>query len=807
MTRFETKSGEGPGRTRGLTKTLQARRRAFERQALGLPGVDKIADGVVSQPMVGVGLLLCVLFAVVATLLVWWTRGQPLAAPGRIMDHTALVRVAQLVTVDEVLTRQARENARQSTPRVFVANDGPIDAAVAAIEALPATVAGARELLDVDPQIAAQFELTPELLEAIRGATAGDEGRVMWERSAQELGRLLRARPLVDKQLYQRSLQEGTHSTIVLTSEGVARATVLRGEMVDVTDLAMVRRVMDSLARDAGFGQPLRTAVVARLLGIGEATYSLDNAATSSAQAQAASQVQPVEVRVPAGEVIFRRGEALTPAQHELHRQELAAHRHDRDVLETAMEWAAVGAACAGVTAALAAYAAIFAPGLARRGGRVIATVALMGGGLGVACAGAAMAPAFIAAWAVLPTVFVALLITIGHGRRAALAFGLMHGLLVCLALRQDVATLGVIVAGVGCVVTTLREVRDRKSLVRTTIVTGLGLGTAIIVFGVLTRPVDVATLPVLRELAVDAALAALGTLGVGGLTLFALPLIEKIFSVTTGMTLTELRDPKQPLLRELQVRAPGTYTHSLNVATIAEAAADAIGADGLLTYVGALYHDVGKMNKPEYFIENQTGGSNKHDKLSPAMSLLIVVGHVKDGMELAREFRLPAMIQHFIEAHHGTTLVEYFYHRATQRAIAEAAREHHVDPDELVPDEFEYRYPGPRPRTKEVAILMIADACESAVRAMRDPSPAKIDAFVRELAAKRLRDGQFDECAITLRELAEITESVIRTLTSMYHGRVAYPGGVEGQASPTPATDASTTNTEPKPAPRMAAN
>jgi membrane-associated HD superfamily phosphohydrolase len=179
-------------------------------------------------------------------------------------------------------------------------------------------------------------------------------------------------------------------------------------------------------------------------------------------------------------------------------------------------------------------------------------------------------------------------------------------------------------------------------------------------------------------------------------------------------------------------------------------------------------------------------GGANKHDKLSPAMSLLIVVGHVKDGVELAREFKLPGAIQHFIEAHHGTTLVEYFYHRA--KKIAEAVNaglgeDEEPGDEQMVPDEFEYRYPGPKPRTREVAILMLSDAVESATRAMSDPTPARIDTLVREIAHKRLMDGQFDDCELTLRDLNTIVESVIRTLTSMHHSRVSYPGSGTGGA------------------------
>jgi putative nucleotidyltransferase with HDIG domain len=312
----------------------------------------------------------------------------------------------------------------------------------------------------------------------------------------------------------------------------------------------------------------------------------------------------------------------------------------------------------------------------------------------------------------------------------------------------------------------------------------------------------------VLRELLVDAGLAASGALVIGGFTLFLLPTIERLFDVTTGLTLIELRDPKQPLLRELQQRAPGTYNHSLTVASIAEAAAEAVNANTLLAYVGALYHDIGKMNKPEYFVENRSGGPNKHDKLSPAMSLLIIVAHVKDGLELAREFDLPRSLRHFIESHHGTTLVEYFYHRARQQALRAAAQQRaESDADELtesrahdahadnpeehadLPDEVEYRYPGPKPQTKEAAILMIADAVESATRTLAEPTPARIEALVQEIASRRLSDGQFDECDMTLRDLHAITESIARTLAAIYHGRVVYPTSPAANGSaPAPA-------------------
>jgi putative nucleotidyltransferase with HDIG domain len=216
-------------------------------------------------------------------------------------------------------------------------------------------------------------------------------------------------------------------------------------------------------------------------------------------------------------------------------------------------------------------------------------------------------------------------------------------------------------------------------------------------------------------------------------------------------------------------MEAPGTYSHSLQVATLAEAAAEAIGANSLLCRVGSYYHDVGKINKADYFIENQLDGRNRHINLSPSVSLLIIIGHVKDGIEMAKEYNLPNAIVPFIQQHHGTTLVEYFYHQA-------CTRQSQREPDGPTIADHEYRYPGPKPRSKEVAIVMLADAVESACRAMSEPTASRVETLVHELALKRLLDGQFDECDLTIRELELVERSMVKTLLGIYHGRIAYP-------------------------------
>jgi cyclic-di-AMP phosphodiesterase PgpH len=245
--------------------------------------------------------------------------------------------------------------------------------------------------------------------------------------------------------------------------------------------------------------------------------------------------------------------------------------------------------------------------------------------------------------------------------------------------------------------------------------------------------------------------------------------IFEMVFGEITNFTLLELSDSSQPLLKRLVMEAPGTYHHSIIVSNLAESAADAIGAHGLLARVGAYYHDIGKLEKPAYFTENQMIAGNKHDDLEPSMSRLVILNHIKEGVELAKEYRLNQKIIDFIPEHHGTSLIHYFY----QRALAEG------DAEEI--GEQEYRYPGPKPRSKETAIVMLADSVEGATRALDEHTPQKIEDVVRKVINNKFIDGQLDECNLTLREIDTIASTFVRVLSAMYHGRVKYPEGTNG--------------------------
>ena len=343
---------------------------------------------------------------------------------------------------------------------------------------------------------------------------------------------------------------------------------------------------------------------------------------------------------------------------------------------------------------------------------------------------------------ALLLSAFAALVFTVSHG------YGLDNFV---------VLTATAFVASLLC-----GRIRSRTRLVY------IGLISAAVAFPTTIGIGTITGQPLGSPLLLDGVWFAGGALLAGLFMTALLPFLEQWFGIETDISLLELSDANHPLLKQLVQRAPGTYNHSINVASISEAAAEAIGANGLLCRVGAYFHDIGKMRKPEYFIENQGIDGNKHDDLVPTMSTLVIIAHVKDGAEMGRKNFLPQRIIDIIEQHHGTTLVEYFYNQAT--------RKREEDDDSPDVEEADFRYPGPKPQTQEAGVVMLADAVESASRALREPTPARLESLVQSISKKKLDDGQFDQCSLTLKQLRNIEKSLIKSLNAMYHARVKYP-------------------------------
>ena len=381
-----------------------------------------------------------------------------------------------------------------------------------------------------------------------------------------------------------------------------------------------------------------------------------------------------------------------------------------------------------------------------------------------------------------IPGLVVPIIITITYNQRIGLGIGGFFAMLLMLSTTrwqlEELKLAGlfsvffVLITCITFTVFLLKEIRSRSKIIEVGIVTGLAGGLAVWATALVSRYSELAAEPstTAKEILYDSLWAILAAIIVGLVIQVILPLVEKVFRVATSMTLLEWCDANRPLLKRLALEAPGTYNHSLQVGTIAEMAAEAVGANGLLCRVGAYYHDVGKLQKTGYFVENQAGQPSKHGKLSPAMSALVILGHVKDGLAIAKEYSLPRVLHQFIEQHHGTALVEYFYHEAQKR-----------EPEKVIPD-TEFRHVGPKPQSPEAGIVMLTDTAESAVRSLSEPTGSRIELTVHNLLMKRLMDGQFDECELTLRQLHIVEESLVKALCGMYHARVAYPESGQGK-------------------------
>jgi putative nucleotidyltransferase with HDIG domain len=367
-----------------------------------------------------------------------------------------------------------------------------------------------------------------------------------------------------------------------------------------------------------------------------------------------------------------------------------------------------------------------------------------------------------------IPLSVTALILTVAYNPPFALLMSLSLSLAMIVMLDGSLNDLLVAMGGQATAILTLRNIRTRTRLVKV----GIGAGLAYLAMTLATELYTGQTWQLIVSDSIWALVwGALAGFIVSGL----LPVVERCFAIVTDVSLVELGDGSHPLLQELVRRAPGSYTHSMTVATLAEPCAEAIGANPLLVRVGSYFHDIGKMLKPQYFIENQSG-ENRHDSLEPALSTLIIIGHVKDGVALAEQYRLPRPIIDFIQQHHGTTLVEYFFREALrlqQESQGNPSLRADGQPHPLEPS---FRYPGPKPQSRENGIVMLADAVESSSRALSVPTPGSLRKLVHDLLMKRLLDGQFEESGLTLTELHIIEETLCKGLIALYHSRIKYP-------------------------------
>lgn len=732
------------------------------------------------------------LWATLWTLILGLTAGalaltiaqRPVYRVGQIVTQPIVSRVS-FEADNEELTLNRRRTARQKEPAVYAPNLSFLDNLREKLLNL-GDLGRNTSITRVD-QIEAStreaWRLTPAVLDGLK-QFAAENNYAQWQQMVDEFVDGVASIALLRQQDYERELNPTQLAYQILIRKADGRElprmdTALRNIATDRDAFA------DMLARTETlrFPKALRETVLAVLMSDLQPTYFIDIDETETRRAAAEAAVQPVRDKITVHQLLIPAGRRITHGDLSLLESERREYQHELGPLRARLITASHLGIALVIAAGLWLYLYHFKRRVVENGMRGLAMTSLLVLAVSLAVFGQITVPDYRYVVAVYPALLVAIVLAIAYDQRLALAVGALHAILTVVVLELPVGFALVLIAGVATAVAQLQEVRTRSKLMWVGLWTGMAMGVVVWLVGLATRPLHLTEyLNPIHEIGFDSLKALGAALGTGLLVQGALPAIESVFKVTTSMTLKELNDASHPLLRRLAQEAPGTYQHSLRLADLSEAAANAIGANGLMCRVGAMYHDVGKINKPAYFVENQAEGPNRHERLSPAMSLLIIVGHVKDGIEMAREYNLPVSLRHFIESHHGTTLVEYFYH---------AARQQSDEKNTPAPTEFEFRYPGPKPRTREAAILMLGDAVESAARTLREPTAVRLEQLVHAIAQKRLMDGQFDESSLTLQELHQIEVAMSRTLAAIYHARIKYPTEKEGgppRADATPA-------------------
>jgi putative nucleotidyltransferase with HDIG domain len=481
---------------------------------------------------------------------------------------------------------------------------------------------------------------------------------------------------------------------------------------------------------------------------------------TKEAREKARAQVEPIKKTINQGETILPAGSIATEARI----LELDAERHEFFGTQplSARVKRIIGSAL--LLGLIFAGFGMYLYGLHGRALRAPRRLACMGAlCLVMIIMGKALA---YTGWSVLlvPVPFVAVTFSLIYNQRIAIGAASLLATVLAIISGLSFSTFLVLVGGGLVAGLSTTGVRTRTKLVNVGLLSGLAQACAVWAVN-LAGDASIGA-DFWRSVTFMDSMIALGNGILSGFLITGLlPFLERAFGIVTEISLLEWADVNRPVLRRLILEAPGTYHHSVLVGNLAEAAAQTIGANTLLARTTAYYHDIGKLVKPEYFVENDAEAPQRHAKLSPALSALIITAHTRDGAQMADQYRIPGPIRDVIEEHHGTTLVEYFYNAAIQQAGGDGK----VDPEC-------FRYRGPKPQTCEASIVLLADAVESASRVMSEPTASRIDSLVREITQRRLADGQFDDCSITLKELRKVEQSLVRELTAMFHTRIRYP-------------------------------
>ena len=560
----------------------------------------------------------------------------------------------------------------------------------------------------------------------------------------------------------------------IMVRDGTTEAERLLQEVWQKRDLSSAKEFLrqSSLMNIPGLSAREKATLIKYLESLLVPTLIFDREETLRRRHEAADKIRPVEVRIKQGQIIVRAEERVTDkAQQQL--EVLRNLREPRIPFLQAIGYFIIAAILIyTLWRYFFYYQTNYQTRVRRIRSRTVLILCVLVFELIVLRVGAELADIlgerfqgiqdpFVLYYGIplaFGAILVTLLVDINLGLMSSTILALIAGLFYG---NMDIA----VYIMIGCIagIYSIRQYKDRAAILKS----GLTIGVANIL--------TLAAISLLRQSPVNfaetlgiAALALMNGVFASALASMLLPALESIFRVTTDVRLLELSNLNAPILRRLAVEAPGTYHHSLMLATFAEAAAESIGANPLVVRVGAYYHDIGKLGKPQYFVENQNHGGNKHEELSPSMSCLIISSHVKEGLHIAKMVGLPPRISDMIPQHHGTRIMAFFYKKALDAAQG--------DESKIIKADF--RYPGPRPQSREAAILMMADTVEAASRTLGDaPAPAQIEAMIDRVIEDIIADGQFDECDIALRDIRRAKDSFFKIIAGSLHHRIEYPG------------------------------
>jgi putative nucleotidyltransferase with HDIG domain len=693
-------------------------------------------------------------------------RRYPMLAAGAVAPADIII-AADVAIPDPEATEKRRREASIEVRPVYVLDPGVERAVVAKLEAMfaaghAAGRTGAEELA-LRVSEATGVLVLPQEAAALKAAGFSDE--------------LLAVLRDVVTRLYRQGVVSSRPELLLAADRGLTLRTA--GAAVERVELDVYRfvdggaglaeAVDQRLGGEAAVRRGARGPLAALLARLLAPNVIEDRGETLARRLRAASAVESVVVRLPRGRVLVRRGDEVTPQTARLLQALAASSRPAFNPLSLLGTFVLVSL----VTAAWYFFLQRQGPSPEefryRFGSVVILTLtmlllerasAFLAGGVAASIVREEFGHVDVYLPA-LPHGAGPIVAGLMFGVPVAVLFALVQAVLVSMFLGGEVGVaVYALLTGLGAAFVSQR-LKERNAFLRAGLfVAGVN---ALAVLGLVLWHGRLTDGPVV---AAQVTAGAVGGMLAAVLASFLVPLIETLTGTITDIRLLELSNPNLPLLKRLSVEAPGTFQHSLAMANLAEAAAESVGANPLLARVCCYYHDIGKLAKPEYFVENQRG-ANPHDTLSPWMSALVVSNHVKAGLELARQYKLPEAIRDAIVTHHGNKLIRYFFSRAKEKESADSGEV----------KEHEFRYPGPKPRSKEMGILLLADAVEAGSRTVQEPTPGRIQGMIDQIVKNVLEDGQLDECDLTLKDIERISAAFFWVLTNAFHHRIDYPG------------------------------